>query len=137
MELKLQPVMTRLHPREIAEAMQLGGKIWKQSPLVRLFFCIGLYAIKTGLIPWDLHSIQALLEQKTVLEQEKATERNERLPCAAHPARDPGLVDQNKTGANVRRPRLDPFHLILQVVFYSLKPKRRPQFALARSGKAR
>lgn len=137
MELKLQPVMTRLHPREIAKAMQLGGKIWKQSPLVRLFFCIGLYAIETGLIAWDLHSIQALLEQETVLEQEKATERNERLPCAADPAREPGLADAKYGTAAASRPQLDRFQLILQIVSLSLKPKRRPEFALARSGKAR
>ena len=135
MELKLQPVMTRLHPREIAEAIELGGKIWKQSPLVRLFFCIGLYAIKTGLIPWDLHSIQALLEQKTILEQEKAAERNERLPRAADPAQGPGLAGGLQANKNVRRPRIDPFHLILEAISHSFKRKRCPQFALARSRK--
>jgi len=137
MELKLQPVMTRLHPREIAEATELGGKIWKQSPLVRLFFCIGLYAIKTGLIPWDLHSIQALLERETILEQEKATERNERLPRAADQARGPGLAGGLRATRSVRRPRIDPFHLILEAISHSFKQKPRREFALARTGKAR
>ena len=128
--------MTRLHPQEIAEAVELGGNIWKQSPLVRLFFCIGLYAIKTGLIPWDLHSIQALLEQKTVLEQEKAAESNQRLPeflAGSARAAGPGLAGEQKTDLSVRRSRLDPFHLILQIVFRSFKSKRRTEFALVRS----
>jgi hypothetical protein len=133
MELKLQPVMTRLHPtRDIERARKFVPMYeGRFSPLVRLFFRIGLHAYESGSVPRDPMRLQALLEQ------EKVTERNERLPCAADLAWGPGQADQNKTGANVRRPRLDAFHLILQVVSRSLKPKRRPEFALARSGKVR
>lgn len=105
MELKLQPVMTRLHPREIAEAVELGGNIWKQSPLVRLFFRIGLYAIKTGLIPWDLRSIQSLLELETVTEGKELLKALPEIP-AAEQAAGPGLAGAESRTAAVRRPRV-------------------------------
>ncbi|KKM64431.1 hypothetical protein LCGC14_1501420 [marine sediment metagenome] len=113
MELKLQPVMTRLHPiRDIERALRFAAIYeGKLSPVIRLFFRIGLHAYESGSVPRDPMRLQALLEQ------EKDAESNERLPA--------------------RRPRIDPFHLILEAIFRSFKSKRRPEFALARSGKHR
>jgi len=132
MELKLQPVMTRLHPiRDIERALRFAAMYeGKLSPVIRLFFRIGLWAYDSGIVPHDPMALQALLEQ------EKAVESSERLPCATGVARDPGLAGGLQANKNVRRPRLDPFHLILGMISRSLEPKRRPEFALARSGRA-
>lgn len=131
MELKLQPVMTRLHPTLDIERAQRFAVIYegKLSPLVRLFFRIGLHAYESGSVPRDPLALQALLQQGAI------AERNERLPRAAGSAWEPGLVAEQKSDLGVRRPQLDPFQLILELVFRSFKPKRRPEFALARSRK--
>ena len=129
MELKLQPVMTRLHPTRDIERAQRFAVIYegKLSPLIRLFFRIGLHAYESGSVPRDPLALQALLEQ------EKAAESNEKIPRAADSVREPGLAGGLQANRNVRRPRIDPFHLILEAIFRSFKQKRRPEFALARS----
>ena len=131
MELKLQPVMTRLHPTRDIERAQRFAVIYegKLSPLIRLFFRIGLHAYESGSVPRDPLALQAILEQ------EKAAESNEKIPRAADPARTPGLAEQGETGARLRRPRIDPFHLILEAVSRSFKQKPRREFTLARSRK--
>ena len=133
MELKLQPVMTRLHPtRDIERALRFAAMYdGKLSPVIRLFFRIGLHAYESGSVPRDPMRLQAILEQ------EKDAESNQGLLCATCPAGEPGLAGGLQTNRNVRRPRIDPFHLILEALFRSFKQKPRREFTLARSGKHR
>ena len=121
MELKLIPVMTRLHPeRDITRALRFtpifDGKL---SPVVRLFFRIGLHAYESGSVPHDPMALQALLQQ------ESATESNERLPEIPGDPQETGLAGAKYGTAAARRPRLDPFHLILEATFNAFQ--RRPE----------
>lgn len=122
MELKLVPVMTRLHPiRDIARAIRFTPMYeGKFSPVVRLFFRIGLHAYESGSVPHDPLALQALLEQESV------GESNERLPeipaTSDLGVAGPGLAGKAKYGtAAVRRPRIDPFHVFLGLIYSSLK----------------
>ena len=125
MELKLVAVMTRLHPeRDIARAERFVGMFdGKLSPVVRLFFRIGLWAYEAGIVPHDPMALQALLQR------ESAAERKQRLPEI--PATSdlgvggPGLAGAKYGTAAVRRPRLDPFHVILAATFTAFQ--RRPE----------
>ena len=124
MELKLVPVMTRLDPeRDVKRAQRFVGMFdGKLSPVVRLFFRIGLHAYESGSVPHDPMALQALLQQ------ESATESNERLPeisAATDDAAGPGLAGGLQTTRNVRRPRTDPFQLILEAIFTAFQ--RRPE----------
>lgn len=76
MELKLIPVMTRLCPeRDVKRALRFVGMFdGKLSPVVRLFFRIGLWAYEAGIVPHDPMALQALLGEESV------EERSERLP---------------------------------------------------------
>ena len=76
MDLKLVPIMTRLDPdRDVRRAMRFVGMFdGKLSPVVRLFFRIGLHAYETGLYPRDPLALQALLGKGSV------EERSEGLP---------------------------------------------------------
>ena len=75
MELKLQPVMTRLHPeRDIARAREFAGIFdGKLGPVVRLFFRIGLWAYESGIVPRDPVALQALLAQRSDTQEEKVS----------------------------------------------------------------
>ena len=123
MELKLVPVMTRLHPeRDIARAERFVGMFdGKLSPVVRLFFRIGLWAYEAGIVPHDPLALQALLRQESV------GEGNEGLPeipaTSDLGVAGPGLAGQGETGARARRPRLDPFHVILAATFNAFQQR--------------
>lgn len=121
MELKLVPVMTRLHPiRDIARAIRFTPMYeGKFSPLVRLFFRIGLHAYESGSVPHDPMALQALLEQESVVERKQ---RLPEIPATSDlGVAGPGLAGTESRTAAVRRPRIDPFHLILAAIDSSLK----------------
>ncbi len=88
MELKLVPVMTRLHPeRDIARAQQFVAMFdGKLSPVVRMFFRIGLHAYETGFYPRDPLALQALLGNRSV---EEGSERLPQLKKAPNGVSDP------------------------------------------------
>ena len=124
MELKLVPVMTRLDPvRDIARAIKFTPMYeGKFSPVVRLFFRIGLHAYESGSVPRDPMALQALLQQESV------GEGNERLPAEKQQS-GLGLAGAKFSTAAARRPRLDPFQVVLEATFTAFQ--RRPELERA------
>ena len=142
MELKLQPDLTLQmlkswhDPRTVPWLELFGrvfGKLWRgsRSSVIAKFCEWGVYFMRHRTMPPDAYMTQGAVEGLL-----RACEGME-FPAATDFAAGPGLAGEQKTDLGVRRPRLDPFHLILGMVFRSFKPKRRPEFALARSGKGR
>lgn len=123
MELKLVPVMVRLHPeRDIARALRFTPMFeGKLSPVVRLFFRIGLHEYESGSVPHDPLALQSLLEKESVAE---SNERLPEIPAVEQPA-GPGLAGAKLSTAAARRPRLDPFQFVLAAVFTAFQ--RRPE----------
>ena len=109
--------MTRLAPtRDIERARKFVPMYeGRFSPLVRLFFRIGLHAYESGSVPHDPLALQSLLEQESV------GESNERLPeipaTSDLGVAGSGLAGDLKSDTVTRRPRLDPLHVILAVTF--------------------
>lgn len=126
MELKLQPDLTLQmlkswhDPRTVKWLDLFGrafGKIWRgsRSSVIAKFCEWGVYFMRHRRMPPDAYMTQEAVE---VLVRDRA---GPEFPAATDDAAGPGLAD----AAGTRRPRLDPFHIVLAATFTAFQ--RRPE----------
>ncbi|KKK56625.1 hypothetical protein LCGC14_3062660 [marine sediment metagenome] len=130
MELKLQPDLTLQmlkswhDPRTVPWLDLFGrafGKIWRgsRSSVIAKFCEWGVYFMRHRRMPPDAYMTQEAVE---VLVRDR---EGPEFPAATHSAAGPGLGGAKFRSAAVRRPRLDPFQVVLAATFTAFQ--RRPE----------
>jgi hypothetical protein len=121
-DLTLQMLKSWHDPRSVTWLDLFGrafSKIWRgsRSSVIAKFCEWGVFFMRHRRMPPDAYMTQEAVE---VLVRDR---EGPEFPAVSDLTAGPGLADQGETGARVRRPRLDPFHLILAAIHSSLKRK--------------
>ena len=133
-DLTLQMLKSWHDPRTVPWLELFGrvfGKLWRgsRSSVIAKFCEWGVFFMRNRTMPPDAYMTQGAVEGLL-----RACEGMD-FPATSDRVVGPGLAAEQKSDPGARRPRIDPFHLILEMVSRSFKQKPRREFTLARSRK--